>query len=130
MTAAKPASADEPSRLARVLVRVVLPLTLVAIGVALLIVGRAAYNSPSASASSPNSVTGVGLMGSMFSSRDALYSGAGIAFIVLAVMVWLLSFLLRMNAQDASERAHEQTAREYFIAHGRWAEDEQQDRSS
>lgn len=109
----------------RVLVRIVLPLTLVAIGVVFLIVGRAYYSSPSASSSSPNSVTGIGLMGSMFSSRDALYSGAGIAFIVLAIMVWLLNVLLRMNSSDAGDREEEEQARRYFVEHGRWPDEEE-----
>jgi hypothetical protein len=75
-------------------VRVLLPASIVAAGVVLLLVG------------------------------GDNESGAGVALIGCAVMVVLLNLFLRLGVRDTADREREEAAREYFDRHGRWPDEE------
>jgi hypothetical protein len=51
-------------------------------------------------------------------------SGAGVALIGCAVMVVLLNLFLRLGVRDTADREREEAAREYFDRHGRWPDEE------
>ncbi len=81
--------------------RLGLPLLIAAIGIVLIIMGHGRYTS-------------------VFASRDSLLSAVGVGFIIIAMMVALLNWLLRLNMDDAGDRAKEEEARQYFIRTGHW----------
>src|SRR5579875_169832 len=83
------------SRVALVATRVALPLLLVAIGAVLIVMGHGHYTN-------------------VLANRDSLYSGVGVGFIVIALMVALLNWMLRMNQDDVADRVREEQAREHF----------------
>ena len=47
-------------------------------------------------------------------------SGAGVALLLVAVMVVMVNLFLRLGVHDAGERDREEAAREHFDLHGRW----------
>ena len=53
-------------------------------------------------------------------SRDSMLSTIGVASIVVAMMIALLNWMLRLNADEADDRAQEDHAREHFRRTGRW----------
>lgn len=91
----------EPPRALVIGIRIGLPALLIVIGVVLIVMGHGRYNS-------------------VFADRDSLLSAVGVGFIIIALMVALLNWMLRMNADDAGDRAKEEQAREYFRRTGHW----------
>ncbi len=81
--------------------RIGLPVLLIAIGIILIIMGHGRYTS-------------------VLANRDSLLSAVGVGFIIIAMMVALLNWLLRLNIDDAGDRAKEEEARQYFIRTGHW----------
>jgi len=47
-------------------------------------------------------------------------AGAGVVFLGLALMVWMINWLFRMSLDSNRDRDREEEAREYFARHGRW----------
>jgi drug/metabolite transporter (DMT)-like permease len=74
--------------------RIWLPLAIAVAGGALIAIGHARTSSPSAA--------------------------AGVALIVVALIVWMINWLFRMSVQSNREREQEEAARRYFDEHGRW----------
>jgi hypothetical protein len=91
----------EPSRALLLFMRVGVPVAITAVGVVLVIMGHARYTS-------------------VFANRDSLYSALGVGFWLVAACVVLLNWLMRMNAEDAGDRAKEDDARAYFVRNGHW----------
>jgi hypothetical protein len=91
-------------RVTLVLMRFGLPLVLVAIGVVLCIMGHGRYTS-------------------VFANRDSLLCAMGVGFIIIAMMVYLLNWLMRLAAESEGDRDKEDAAREYFIRNGHWPSD-------
>lgn len=81
-----------------------LPGGIAVLGVALVVVGHAAYSS-SADTHSLETATGVGLL-------------------LVASMVWMFNWLYRLSIRSNDEREEEERAREHFDRTGRWPEDE------
>ena len=77
--------------------RVWLPLTIAVAGVVLIIAGHARASS--------------------------IAAAAGVALLIVALIVWLLNLLFRMSVQSNLDREREEAAREYFDEHGRWPDD-------
>jgi hypothetical protein len=100
-----PIDEPEPSRVLLLAVRIGLPTLIAVIGVVLIIMGHGRYTS-------------------VFANRDSLLSAVGVGFIIIAMMVALLNWLLRMNADDVGDRAREEQAREYFRRTGHWPSDQ------
>ena len=74
--------------------RVWLPLTIAVAGVVLIIAGHARASS--------------------------IAAAAGVALLIVALIVWLLNLLFRMSVQSNLDREREEAARRYFDEHGRW----------
>ena len=51
-------------------------------------------------------------------------SGAGVALLLVAVMVVMVNLFLRLGVHDLGERDREEAAREHFDVHGRWPDDD------
>jgi hypothetical protein len=81
--------------------RIGLPALITAIGIVLIIMGHGRYTS-------------------VFANRDSLLSAVGVGFIIIALMVALLNWLLRLNMDDAGDRAREEEARQHFRRTGHW----------
>lgn len=93
------------SRIALLATRIGLPVLLVVIGAVLIVMGHGHYTN-------------------VLANRDSLYSGVGVGFIVIALMVALLNWMLRMNQDDLQDRVKEEQAREHFRRTGSWPGDE------
>ena len=66
----------------------------------------------SASESNPFTLTSI--------THDSVLSTIGVGSLVVSLILLLLGWMLRMNADDADDRQKEEDARQYFIAHGHW----------
>jgi hypothetical protein len=100
-----PVQHSEPSRALLLAVRIGLPVLITAAGVVLIIMGHGHYTS-------------------VFANRDSLLSAVGVGFIIIAMMVALLNWMLRLNADDVVDRAKEEQARDYFRRTGHWPGEE------
>jgi hypothetical protein len=96
-----PQEPHEPPRALILATRIGLPILLIVIGVVLIIMGHGDYTS-------------------VFANRDSLLSAVGVGFIIISMMVALLNWMLRMNADDVDDRAKEEAARDYFRRTGHW----------
>ena len=77
-----------------ILTRWVLPLTIAVVGGVLIAAGHARANSPAAA--------------------------AGVALIIVAVIVWMINWMFRLSVRSNEDRDREEEARRYFDEHGRW----------
>jgi hypothetical protein len=84
------------------LTRIWLPVTIAVSGVVLIILGGA-------------NVTG--------KLGGGTLSAAGVAFLLIALCVWLINWMFRLSVQSNRERDREEEARDYFDAHGRWPDE-------
>ncbi|HLI59104.1 MAG TPA: hypothetical protein VKV21_05510 [Solirubrobacteraceae bacterium] len=81
-----------------------LPLVIGLCGVALIVVGGDTYSS----LASPRSVE----------------TACGVALLIVALMVWMINWLLRLGVASNADRDQEERAREYFDRTGSWPEDD------
>jgi lysylphosphatidylglycerol synthetase-like protein (DUF2156 family) len=49
-----------------------------------------------------------------------LLSAAGVALLIVALIVWMINWMFRMSLESNRDREQEERAREYFDRHGRW----------
>jgi lysylphosphatidylglycerol synthetase-like protein (DUF2156 family) len=47
-------------------------------------------------------------------------AAAGVALVIVALIVWMINWLFRLSIQSNREREQEERARQYFERHGRW----------
>jgi preprotein translocase subunit SecG len=99
------------------LVRWGLPLAFIIIGIVLLVMSHGHLSGVQDNASESNVFT------STSTDRDSMLSAVGVAAIVIALMIWLLNWMLRLNADEAGDRAKEDEAREEFRRTGHWPDD-------
>jgi hypothetical protein len=50
-------------------------------------------------------------------------AAAGVALLIVALIVWMINWMYRMSIASNRERDREEEAREYFTAHGRWPDE-------
>src|SRR5436190_22003892 len=93
-----------PARLALAATRLWLPLAIAAAGVVLIVLGHASLSA--------------------HSTTHALESGAGVALLIAALIVWMINWMYRLSIQSNLDREREERAREYFDRTGRWPEEE------
>jgi len=103
--------------LAVLLVRWGLPVAFVIAGIVLLVMSHGHLSGVHDNASESNVFT------STSTDRDSMLSAVGVAAIVIALMIWLLNWMLRLNADEVGDRAKEEEARETFRRTGHWPED-------
>lgn len=84
--------------------RVWLPAVIAALGVVLIVIGHGSYSN--------------------LANSDSIESAAGVALLIVAVIVWMINWLYRLGLRSNEEREEEERAREYFDRTGRWPEDE------
>jgi membrane protein implicated in regulation of membrane protease activity len=84
------------------LIRIWLPLAIAVIGVVLIILGGAKVS---------------GKLG------GGTLSAAGVAFVLIALIVWMLNWMFRMSVQSNRDREREDEAREYFDRYGHWPDE-------
>jgi protein-S-isoprenylcysteine O-methyltransferase Ste14 len=92
------------SSLALKFTRIWLPVSIAVAGLALIVVGHGKYSE--------------------LANTHSLESGAGVALLIVAVIVWMLNWLFRLSLSSTEDREEEERAREYFDRTGRWPEDE------
>jgi lysylphosphatidylglycerol synthetase-like protein (DUF2156 family) len=92
------------SRVALAATRIWLPLGIGAAGVVLIVVGHASLSQQS--------------------NSRALESGAGVALLIVAIIVWMINWMFRMSVESNREREDEERAREFFDQHGYWPDEE------
>lgn len=83
--------------------RVWLPIGIAVAGVVLIVLGGA-------------KVHGAGITGGTL-------AGAGVALIVVALIVWTLNWLMRLSVSSGRDREREEEARRFFDEHGRWPDE-------
>ena len=92
---------SEAPRVLLIFMRIVLPVTIFLVGVVLVIMGHGHYTS-------------------VFANRDSLLSATGVGLWLVAACIWMLNWMMQMNAEDAGDRQKEDDARAYFVSHGYW----------
>jgi drug/metabolite transporter (DMT)-like permease len=50
-------------------------------------------------------------------------AAAGVALVLVALIVWMINWMFRMSVESNRERDREEEAREYFDRHGRWPDE-------
>jgi protein-S-isoprenylcysteine O-methyltransferase Ste14 len=56
-------------------------------------------------------------------SAHSLESATGVALLLVAVIVWMISWMYRLSIRSNRDREQEERAREQFERTGRWPED-------
>lgn len=98
-------SRRSPGRLILSATRIWLPLAIAVAGVVLIILGHASY--------------------SQLTNNRSLESAAGVALLIVALIVWMLNWLFRLSVRSNQDREYEERAREYFDRTGRWPDEDE-----
>lgn len=93
------------------------PLGLVIVGIVLLVLSGGHLSGVQDSASESNVFTAIP------TDRNSMLSAFGVAAIVIALMMLLLGWMLRMNADEAGDRKREDDAREHLRRTGHWPDE-------
>jgi hypothetical protein len=57
------------------------------------------------------------------SGHGATLAAAGVALLLVALIVWMLNWMFRMSVESNRDREREEQARDYFDLHGRWPDE-------
>ena len=93
------------------------PLAFVILGIVMLILSHGHLTGVQDNAQESNVFT------STFTDRDSMLSAIGVAAFVIAAMIVLLGWMLRLNSDEAGERDEEERAREHFRRTGHWPDE-------
>jgi prepilin signal peptidase PulO-like enzyme (type II secretory pathway) len=52
-------------------------------------------------------------------------AGAGVGLLVIAVIVWMINWMIRLSVESNDDRDREEAAREYFDRHGHWPDEDE-----
>ena len=96
------------------LIRWGVPLAFIIFGIVMLVLSGGHLSGVQDNAAESN------VFQSTYTDRDSMLSAIGVAAIVIAFMVMLLGWMLRLNSDEAGERADEDAAREHFRRTGHW----------
>jgi hypothetical protein len=94
-----------------------LPLALVIGGILMIILG---HGHVSDIQSSSTYSSGSSPFSTIPTDRDSFYSAIGVGALIVAVMIWMIGWFMRMNVTDGDDRRREEAARDYFTRTGRW----------
>ena len=99
---------DDPSTgsLVGAVTRYGLPVAIAIFGVVLIVLGHASR--------------------SQVVDHNSVETAAGVAVIIVAIIVWMLGWMYRLGTSSTLDREDEERAREYYDRTGRWPEDEPQ----
>jgi uncharacterized membrane protein len=95
-----------------------LPLAFVIFGVVMLVLSHGHLSGVTDNAAESNPFTATSL------DHDSILSTLGVGSLVVAVMIWMIGWMLRLNTSEHVDRDKEEDARQYFIAHGRWPDED------
>jgi hypothetical protein len=101
----------------KVLVRTVrwgLPLLLVIFGVVMILLGHGRISDIQ------DSTSGSSVFTSIPTDNDSFYSAIGVSALIVAAMVAMIGWFMRMNSTDGFDRQREEAARDYYSRTGRW----------
>ena len=90
------------------------PLVFAVLGVVLIVLAHGDLTGVQDNAAEANPFTLTSI------THDSVLSTIGVGSIVVALIFLLLSWMMRMNADDSDDRQKEEDARQYFLAHGHW----------
>ena len=68
-------------------------------------------------------VVAIVLGGARTTGHGAILSAAGVALLIVALIVWMINWMYRMSVESNRDREREERAREYFDRHGRWPDE-------
>lgn len=108
-------STRQPAGPLTLFVRWVLPLGFIVFGIVMLILSHGNITGVH-----DNPTGGNVFSSTTFANRDSMLSAIGVAAFVVAIAIWMLSWMLRLNADEAGDRAKEEEAREHFRRTGHW----------
>src|ERR1700689_1644884 len=94
-----------PGALILKLTRLWVPLAIAAVGVVLIVIGHGRYSD--------------------LANTRSLESAAGVALLLVALIIWMINWMFRMSVESNRHREVEEEAREYFDRHGRWPDEEE-----
>ena len=61
-----------------------------------------------------------GVIGIIIGHAKNAAAGAGVVLLGVALMVWMINWMVRLSYQSNDDRDKEDAARDYFTEHGRW----------
>jgi protein-S-isoprenylcysteine O-methyltransferase Ste14 len=96
-----------PGRVILKLTRLWLPLAIAGAGVVLIVIGHGRYSN--------------------LANSRSLESAAGVALLLVALIVWMVNWMFRLSVRSNLDREDEEAAREYFDRTGRWPDEEPDD---
>jgi len=94
-----------------------LPLIFVVFGVVMLVMSHGHLSGVQDNAAESNPFTQTTL------SHDSVLSTLGVGSLVVAVMIWMIGWMMRLNSSEHVDRDKEDEARAYFKAHGHWPDE-------
>jgi hypothetical protein len=97
-----------------------LPLALVVGGIVCIFLGHGHISDVSDPSYGGNVSSGSSPFTAIPTDADSMFSAIGVSAIIVAVMVAMIGWFLRMNVEDGFDRAREEAARDYFTRTGRW----------
>ena len=95
-------------------IRYGLPLILIIGGIVMIILGHGHVSNTS------DNPSGASIFTQTPTDTNSMLSAIGVGAIVIALMVALVGFLMRLNVSDGADRRREEAARDYFSRTGRW----------
>jgi protein-S-isoprenylcysteine O-methyltransferase Ste14 len=98
-------SRHSPGRVILAATRIWLPLAIALAGLVLVIIGHGSYSE--------------------LTNRRSLESAAGVALLIVALIVWMLNWMYRLSVRSNQDREYEERAREYFDRTGRWPDEDE-----
>ncbi len=98
-------SRHSPGRVILAATRIWLPLAIALAGLVLVIIGHGSYSE--------------------LTNRRSLESAAGVALLIVALIVWMLNWMYRLSVRSNEDREYEERAREYFDRTGRWPDEDE-----
>jgi hypothetical protein len=93
------------------------PLLLTIFGIVLIVLAHGHLNGVQDNMAESNVFTSTSI------NHDSMLSTVGVGSIVVALMFVLLSWMLRLNADETGERADEDKAREHLKRTGHWPDE-------
>lgn len=98
-------TSSRPGRLILSATRIWLPLAIAVAGLVLIVIGHASY--------------------SQLTNSHSLESAAGVALLIVALIVWMLNWMYRLSLRSNEDREYEERARQYFDRTGRWPDEDE-----
>jgi protein-S-isoprenylcysteine O-methyltransferase Ste14 len=94
-----------PGRIVLSATRVWLPLAIAIGGIVLIVIGHGSY--------------------SQLANSRSLESAAGVALLIVALIVWMLNWMYRLSVRSNEDREDEERAREYYDLTGHWPDEDE-----